>query len=466
MELTQKQLDEIAAKVAAPVAEAARAQAKILVDEQDNKMRAHVEETVKKAAAKTNAPPSVLENPNLNRWIGNQSASPLSVAPGVAVGGPTGRMTIQEAYEAGVPSVVFALNPAFRSWAQAVGSKLNAASNVSPRFTARSLFADSALSRTAGVTAISDIQSVLSTVLQQEITILPQRQIRTRDLFMVQPTDKQQQIYLRQTGFTNAAGTVPLNQNDPMTATAAPMSNIVTTEETAVAKVIAHWIPAPRSFMTDVQSLINLVETQGKLGVLLTEDIQLLSGGGTGNDLRGVLNDPAIPAAYTWSSGDSGDNMADALLYAIALSWVTNYEPDGIVLHPFDWMKIAKMKNTLGDYLLPQSFMKNVLGPLDSAQPETLRIWGLNTVRTTAMNTGAGNFNSGQVTGFGSALVGAFKPSAVVYDLEQVEMEIYDQHADFALKMMNVLYFYERLAFGVKRPEAFRPVTFDNAPTS
>lgn len=464
LNLTDKQMDALSAKVAEKIAGPLVARVQVVVDEKVNETRAHVDAKVKEVAAGAerrgiNVNPAALDNPNLARWVNNQGAGPLGLAAPISVAGRTGRMTIREALEAQVPSVMFAGNPNFRAWASVAGTE-----RTSPRVTVGNLFSHS---RAAGVTSVSDIQAVLSTILDQEITILPQRQIRTRDLFSVVPTDKQQTLYIRQTGYANNAGTQPLNQNDPMTATAAPQSTLAYTEETAVAKLISHWIPCPRSFMLDIPSLVNAVETQGKLGVLLKEDTQLISGSGAGNDIPGVLNDPNISGALAWSQCPSGSNMADALLVAMALQWITNYEPDGVVLHPYDWMLIATMKNTLGNYLLPTSFLHDVMGPLDSPQPmETLQVWGMNTVRTTAMNTGTNTLTVGGVTynGFGQALIGAFKTAATVYDLETVEMQVFDQHADFALKMLNVLFFYERLALANKRPEAFRPVTFDNAP--
>jgi hypothetical protein len=89
-----------------------------------------------------------------------------------------------------------------------------------------------------------------------------------------------------------------------------------------------------------------------------------------------------------------------------------------------------------------------MIGSPSQASVKTLQVWGLPTVRTTAISAGTG-------------LVGAFKTAAVLYDLEETEMVVFDQHADFALKMINVMFFYERLALAIKRPEAFRPVDFD-----
>lgn len=406
----------------------------IVVDEVKKQTQAHMLDVSKRVAAleerKGNqVPKDLLDNPNgLKRWIETYGAdAPLSVGAPVT----ETRRRFQGIGRAFINSEAY---------------KAYAAKGFSEK---QSNIFQFGRAHTAGITSVSDTQAVLSTYLDQDIVGLPQRPIRTRDLFQMVPTKDEQILYIRQTGYTNNAAPVNMLQNDPMTATAAPQSTLTYTKENALVREIAHWIPAPRQLLMDMERLAAEVEQQGNLGVYLEEDTQLISGSGTGQDLPGVLSEANI-ATFSWSAGDSGDNMADALLQAIVQAWISNYVQDGIVLHPTDWMKIVKLKNTLGDYLLQEQFRKD-MAQGGQASINTLMIWGLPTVRTTAISAGTG-------------LTGAFKTAATLYDREEVNVRITDSHADFFLKGIQVMLFEERLALANKRPEAFCKVTFDSAP--
>jgi len=424
MELNKEQLADIAGAIAPEIVK----HVSIVVDEKVNETRKHVDGVVREALGKQERMGNHVPNNAqqlMQPFVNRQGAGALSLANGVT--------------EYANVSKAFVNSQAYQDIIARQGNINGRSGSVSMK---------SMFGKTAGVATIADIQNVLSTTLEQEITVLPQRQIRTRDLLSVVPTRTQNTLYIRQTGYTNSAATAAMNQADPATATAAAQSSLAYTQESAVAKLISHWIPAPKNMLMDVPQLENAIETQGKLGVLLKEDTQILSGSGTGTDMLGILNDPGTPAAYKWSDGATTDTQADALLHAIVAAFISNYEPDGIVLHPTDWKNIVMLKDTLGRYILPQYFSENMIGSPSQASVKTLQVWGLPTVRTTAISAGTG-------------LVGAFKTAAVLYDLEETEMVVFDQHADFALKMINVMFFYERLALAIKRPEAFRPVDFD-----
>jgi HK97 family phage major capsid protein len=64
----------------------------------------------------------------------------------------------------------------------------------------------------------------------------------------------------------------------------------------------------------------------------------------------------------------------------------------------------------------------------------------------------------------GKALVGAYGIGAQLYDREQANIRVAEQHSDFFVRNAVVILAEQRLAMAIKRPEAFVEVTFDMAP--
>ena len=191
----------------------------------------------------------------------------------------------------------------------------------------------------------------------------------------------------------------------------------------------------------------SIIDNELLYGLRLTEDNQILSGSGTGEDLAGILNNSSIQT-YTWSSGYFGstaqaDTKADAVRRAATLAYLAYYEPTGIIVHPSDWEDMELQKNSQGTYLLAVS----VAGGAES------RIWRIPVIDTPAITAG-------------TALIGAFGTGAQLYDREAASIRISEQHSDFFVRNAVVVLAEERLALAVKRPESFVKVTFDQAPSS
>jgi HK97 family phage major capsid protein len=269
------------------------------------------------------------------------------------------------------------------------------------------------------------------------------RPMRVRDLFPVQNTTAGVIEYFRVAGFTNAASTVP-QRNDANTAFGLkPQSSLSFTGHQAPVRTIAHWEAAHRNVLADEPQLRGIIDNELLYGLRLTEDAQILAGSGTGEDLEGILNTAGIQS-YDWSSGATTpvkDTKADALRRAATLAFLAYYQPTGVVLHPNDWEDIELTKNTQGDYLLAVSI---ALG----GEP---RVWRMPVVDTPAIEEG-------------TALLGAFGLGAQLYDREEANIRIAEQHSDFFIRNAVVVLAEERLALAVKRPESFVEVNFDSAP--
>ena len=269
------------------------------------------------------------------------------------------------------------------------------------------------------------------------------RPMRVRDLFPVQTTTAGVIEYFRVAGFTNAASTVA-QRNDANTAFGLkPQSSLSFTGHQAPVRTIAHWEAAHRNVLADEPQLRGIIDNELLYGLRLTEDAQILAGSGTGEDLEGILNTPGIQS-YDWSSGATtpvADTKADAIRRAATLAFLAYYQPTGMVVHPNDWEDLELTKNEQGDYLLAVSI---ALG----GEP---RIWRMPVVDTPAIEEG-------------TALLGAFGLGAQLYDREEANIRIAEQHSDFFIRNAIVVLAEERLALAVKRPESFVEVNFDSAP--
>jgi HK97 family phage major capsid protein len=288
----------------------------------------------------------------------------------------------------------------------------------------------------------SGTPSAFGAVERDGIVPIAQRRSRVRDLFPSRTTNAAVIEYFRQTGFTNAASVVPEYSSSAFGQK--PQSSMTFTGEQAPVRTIAHWEAAHRNVLADEPQLRSIIDNELLYGLRLTEDNQILSGAGTGEDLTGILNTSGVQT-YSWSAGATSpvaDTKADALRRAATLAYLAYYEPTGIIVHPSDWEDIELTKNEQGTYLLAMS----VAGGAES------RVWRIPVIDTPAISEG-------------TALVGAFGTGAQLYDREAASIRISEQHSDFFVRNAIVVLAEERLALAVKRPEAFVKVTFDAAPS-
>ena len=278
-------------------------------------------------------------------------------------------------------------------------------------------------------------------IQRDPIVIPPQRTKRVRDLFPVRTTSAAIIEYFRMTGFTNNAATVAergTEGGNPVFG-AKPQSTMTFEGVQAPVRTIAHWEAAHRNVLADEPQLRSIIDNELMYGLRLQEDAQILSGDGTGENLTGVLNTSGIQT-YNWGDGaltPVPDTKADAIRRAATLSFLAYYEPTGVVLHPNDWEDIELTKDSNGQYLVAVSV---ALG----GEP---RVWRMPVVETPAITEG-------------TALVGAFGTGAQLYDREQANIRISEQHSDFFVRNAIVVLAEQRLALAVKRPEAFVKIDF------
>lgn len=297
---------------------------------------------------------------------------------------------------------------------------------------------------------VKDIYSALptgtpgsfGTVQRDAIVQLPKRTMRVRDLFPARGTSAAVIEYFRATGLTNNAAMVP--ERDGGNFAAKPQSTMAFVGEQAPVRTLAHWEAAHRNALADEPQLRSIIDNELLYGLRLEEDDQILNGNNTGEQLNGIMQASGVQT-YSWSAGavtPVPDTKGDAIRRAATLSFLSYYEPTGVVLHPNDYEDIELTKNTQGTYLFSVSMQ----------QGGEARLWRLPVVESPAITEG-------------KALVGAFGTGAQLYDRESANIRIAEQHSDFFVRNAVVVLAEQRLALAVKRPTAFVVVTFDAAPS-
>lgn len=253
---------------------------------------------------------------------------------------------------------------------------------------------------------------------EQDIVGMPRRRMTIRALLSAGRTGSNAIEYARQTTRTNNAAPVAEGAQKAE-------SNYVWEPVTANVRTIAHFVHVTRQAMEDAAQLQTEIDTELRYGLQYVEELQILNGDGTGQNLSGLIanaTDFAAPITV------DDETMIDTLRLAILQASLAEYAADGMVLNPSDWARIETLKDTVGRYIIGN--------PLQPLQPY---LWGRPVIDTAAMDLD--NF-----------LVGAFKPAATIYDRMDPEVVASSEDRDNFIKNMITVRAEERLALAVKRP--------------
>lgn len=263
---------------------------------------------------------------------------------------------------------------------------------------------------------------------------LPNRRLVVRDLLMPGNTTSNAIEYVKETGFTNSAGTV-----SETSGAAKPQSEIKFDIVVTAVTTIAHWVLATRQILADVPQLRSYIDGRLRYGLAYVEDNQLLNGGGTGTDLNGIYTQASAYSQPITPSFTGNVTRIDVIRLAMLQAFLAEFPSSGIVLHPSDWADIELTKTTEGAYLFANP--QGVAGQ---------RLWGLPVVDTQAMT-------------IDKFLVGAFNMGAQIFDREAASVEASTEDSDNFRKNLVTILAEERLALAVYRPEAFIKGDFSEA---
>lgn len=258
-----------------------------------------------------------------------------------------------------------------------------------------------------------------------DIQQMPLETRRVDELFVPGETTGNTIQWYTETTVTNAGATVSEG-------TAKPESALAYTLNTTAVSKIATWIPATDELLADVPMMDSQI--RGRLLYMIdrVRQIQLISGSGTPPDLRGILN---VAGIQTTAMG--AGNAVNALAQAINLIENVGFAtPTGIVMHPTNYWNIRTLMSTQGLWIFGNP----------AENPPEITLWGL-PVRTT---TGIA---------LGTALVGAFRPYAQIFDREAANVTVSTEHSTYFIENKIAILAEERLAMACYRPAAFCTVT-------
>lgn len=312
----------------------------------------------------------------------------------------------------------FVESEGFKNWQQSDFAKSGRGTDLRVKATLTSAITDA-----AGSVGDAINQTRLAGILP-----LPQRRLTVRDLLTPGRMDGNTLEYVKETGFTNSAAPVA-------EAAAKPESDIKFDLVSTSAKVIAHWFKASKQVLSDISQLQSIIDQRLLYGLAYVEELQILNGDGTGQNMNGIVTQAsAFSAPITVSDLNKFDVLRLAMLQAV----LAEYPATGHILHPSDWAEMEMMKDGEGRYLIGN--------PQGTASPT---LWGLPVVATQAMAEG-------------DFLTGAFRLGAQLFDRWDARVETGYVNDDFTKNLVTILG-EERVALAVYRPEAFVTGDFASA---
>lgn len=309
----------------------------------------------------------------------------------------------------------------FKKWHESITKSglRSAPFGVSPAVEVKTLLTG-ASSTSAGALIVNDRKPIIDSFYQ--------RPLRIKDLITIGQTNSDTVEYVRVTGVTNNAATVAeaTATDDGTGSKPESAMDLLVVSETV--KIIAHWIPATRNALADAGQMRTMIDEFLRYGLEEELEDQIVSGGGTGNNMTGIYNTSNINA-QTFST-DALQTIRKAITLVRSNGRV---DPTAIAMTPGNWETIDLLKDNESRYFFGGP---SVLG--------TPRIWGLNVVQSDAMTSN-------------SAILGDWS-KAVLWDRQQAAIMVSDSHSDFFVRNLIAVLAEMRAAFGVLRPKAFATV--------
>lgn len=252
-----------------------------------------------------------------------------------------------------------------------------------------------------------------------------------RDVLNVARTTRDSVEYVRRDSLTRRSDVVAHGA-------AKPQGSVAYSLQTAQVRTIAVWIPVTVQMIADWPALRNLIDTDLLYDLRKTEELQVMYGGGTGQDFAGIVPNAGHDIAVA-DARVSSPTIVDQIRVGMTEVRVSSYSPNAVVLHPIDWEKVVLAKGSDAHYLA------QVFPTSDG----TMRVWGLRVVESVAAEDDAG-----MATEARNLVVGDFMRGATLWIREEANVQLGMQNDDFTKNLRTILA-EERAAFAVRAPDAF-----------
>lgn len=204
-----------------------------------------------------------------------------------------------------------------------------------------------------------------------------------------------------------------------------PQVTIGFTPDDAPVRKIAAWLAATYEILSDAPTLRSYIDARLVYMLRVTEEQALLNGTGVAPQIKGIFT-------YAEVQDATGADLLDVVAKSAPLVENVDGQVDGVACNPTDfWAAVSTRADTSGTF---------VVNPF--ADPSSLNLWGLNTVRTRAVPAS-------------KAYTGAWRMGAQIFDREAPTIRVGDQHADFFVTNKVAILVEERIALPVYRPDWF-----------
>jgi HK97 family phage major capsid protein len=257
------------------------------------------------------------------------------------------------------------------------------------------------------------------------ITLAPRPKLRMRDVLPARPTNMQQIDWITES-------VRPTKASPVAAAGLKPLTDVALAAHTEPVQTIALLMLATNQVLADFQELEGFLRSELAQRVRQEEDMQILFGDGSSNNLHGITHQAQAwdLTLLTASDGYEYIDMIAGAMQQIAED-DENEENQFVVLNPGDWWKIRRLKDSTGRYMFG-----------DPHTPFAPTLWGAPVVDTTCMTKGY------FLVGSGSARC------AEIRDRMGVTVEMSTEDSD-NFRYNRVTFRVEnRLALVVKRPNA------------
>ena len=219
------------------------------------------------------------------------------------------------------------------------------------------------------------------------------------------------------------------------------------TAVTEALKKIAAFIKESDEMIEDLPFLASAINNRLLYNLGLFEENQLLSGNGTGTNIKGLLNRSGIQTETAASVSAAGDDNADAIFRAITkVGTGSGLDADGIVINPADYQNLRLRRDGNGQYYGGGFFAGEYGNGGITMQPP---LWGMRTVVTPAITAG-------------TVLVGAFQQTSTLYRKGGVRVEATNSNEDDFENNKVTIRAEERVALAVRVPAGLVKVTLDD----
>ena len=261
--------------------------------------------------------------------------------------------------------------------------------------------------------------------------------LRLRDILNISQTDSNAVEWVRLVNYTRAA--------DPTAHGALkPESDLQLETASSTVRTVAVSMPVQDQQLDDLPALQNLINVELLYDLEKRLEELVCWGDGLGINFLGFFADPLI-----WACGQmtlagatrvvAGDTTIDIIRRGITDVRVAGYEPNGILLHPYDWEDVVLLKSTTNNYV----WVVVTEGAIS-------RMWGVPVIETVACEDFQGHEIEAR-----NLLVGDFTRGSTLWDRMQSQISVGWIDDQFRRNMRTILAEF-RAAWAIRRPGAFR----------